>query len=323
MEAMERTLRTAQDADNVVTISMDAPGKSVNTCSPRFFADLAEALDSIERDRPAAVIFASAKARSFSAGVDLFEISTMTRDQVAELVALGQRLFDRIAGVAVPTVAAINGDCLGGGFELALACRYRVAANDPSISIGLPEIKLGLIPGWGGTTRLPRTIGLRRALPILLAGKIMPPRKAQRARLVDEIVRPEALLAAAKRVVLSGARRQEPSWIDGAAARLGPARHGLLAAARRKTMALTHGNYPAPLRLLEVIDAGYARGFAAGLEAERRAVVELSDTEAARNLIRLFFLRQGAKKGTAERLHAKPREVKHAAVIGGGTMGAG
>ena len=302
---------------------MDVPGKSVNTCSLQFFADLAETLDSIERDCPAGVIFASAKSRSFIAGVDLFEISTMTREQVTELIALGQQLFGRLAGVAVPTVAAINGDCLGGGFELALACRFRVAANDPSISIGLPEIKLGLIPGWGGTTRLPRAIGLRRALPILLAGKTMPPRKAQRARLVDEIVRPEALLAAAKRVVRSGAPRQEPSWIDGAVARLGPARRGILAAARRKTMALTYGNYPAPLRLLDVVDVGYARGFAAGLEAERRAVAELSDTEAARNLIRLFFLRQGAKKRAAEQLRAKPRDVTRAAVIGGGTMGAG
>src|SRR5512143_1002431 len=139
---MERTLRATHDADNVVTLWMDSPGKSVNTCSLQFFGDLAEALDSIERDRPAGVIFASAKARSFSAGVDLFEISTMTREQVTDLVALGQQLFDRIAGIAVPTVAAINGDCLGGGCELALACRYRVAANDPSLSIGLPEIKL-------------------------------------------------------------------------------------------------------------------------------------------------------------------------------------
>jgi len=320
---MERIIRTARDPDNVVTIWMDVPGKSVNTCSLQFFAELAEALDTIERKRPAGVIFASAKPRSFNAGVDLFEISTMTREQVTEFVALGQRLFDRLAGVVVPTVAAINGDCLGGGFELALACRYRVAVSDPSVSIGLPEIKLGLIPGWGGTTRLPRTIGLRRALPILLAGKTMPPRKAQRARLVDETVRPEALLAAAKRVVLSGRDRQGPSWIDGAAARFGPTRHGILAAARRKTMDLTHGNYPAPLKLLDVVDAGYARGFGAGLEAERRAVVALSDTEAARNLMRLFFLRQGARKRAAEPLHAKPREVTHAAVIGGGTMGAG
>ena len=320
---MERSLYATRDADNVATISMDAPGKSVNTCAPQFFAELAGALESIEDDRPAGVIFASAKPRSFNAGVDLFEISTMTREQVTELITVGQQLFVRIGRLAVPTVAAINGDCLGGGFELALACRYRVAADDASISIGLPEVKLGLIPGWGGTTRLPRIVGLRRALPILLAGKAMSPRKGQRARLVDEVVRPEALMAAAKRIALGGAPRQEPSWVESALARFGSARRSILGAARRKTMAVTHGNYPAPLKLLDVVEVGYAQGFAAGLQAERSAVVELSDTEAARNLIRLFFLRQGAKKRTADQLHATPREVRHAAVIGGGTMGAG
>ncbi len=320
---MEPALRSATDADNVVTIWMDTPGKSVNTCSPQFLADLAEALESIQRTRPAGVIFASAKARSFNAGADLHEVGAMTRDQIAAFVLEGQRRFDQIAGLAVPTVAAINGDCLGGGYELALACRHRVAADDPSISIGLPEVRLGLIPGWGGTTRLPRTVGLRHALPILLAGKSLPPRQARRAGLVEEIVRPETLLAAAKRLALSGAPSRHPPWLDDTLARLSPLRRRILAAARRKTLALTHGNYPAPLALLEAVETGYARGSAAGLAAERRAVLELRDTEAARNLIRLFFLRQGARKRAAEQLNAKPREVKCAAVIGGGTMGAG
>ncbi len=320
---MDPAIRNSTDADNVLTIWMDAPGKSVNTCSPQLFADLAQALDSIERDRPAGVIFASAKPRSFNAGADLFAIREMSREQVEKFVASGQLLFDRIARLSIPTVAAINGDCMGGGFELALACRYRVAAEDTSISIGLPEVKIGLIPGWGGTTRLPRLIGLRRALPILLAGKTMPPRKALRAGLVDETVRPEALLVAAKRVVLSGAEPRRPSWVDRAAGRLAAVRNRILDAAHRQTMQLTYGNYPAPLRLLDVVKTGFERGFEAGLEAERRAILELSDTEAARNLMRLFFLRQGAKKRASEHLTAKPNEVKHATVIGGGTMGAG
>ncbi len=319
----EPALRTTTDADGILTIWMDGPGKSVNTCSPQFFAEFAAVLESIERARPAGAIVASAKPRSFNAGADLFEIARMTADQVAEFVALGQRLFDRLARLDLPTVAAINADCLGGGFELALACRYRVAADDPSLSIGLPETKLGLIPGWGGTTRLPRTIGLRRALPILLAGKTLPPKKARRAGLVDEVVRPPALMAAAKRLALSRPPRQPPPWMDRVLAGVGLVRHRVLDASRRQTMALTHGHYPAPLTLLEVVDEGYAHGVAAGLAAERRAILELHDTEAARNLVRLFFLRQGARKRAAERLRAEPREVRHAAVIGGGTMGAG
>jgi 3-hydroxyacyl-CoA dehydrogenase/enoyl-CoA hydratase/3-hydroxybutyryl-CoA epimerase len=320
---MERAIRTTTDQDRIVTVWMDVPGKSVNTCGPQFFADLADALQAVEAIGPAGVIFASGKPRSFNAGADLFEIGRMTGEQVADFVALGQQLFDRIARLAVPTVAAVNGDCLGGGFELALACRYRVAADDPAISIGLPEVKLGLIPGWGGTTRLPRVIGLRRALPILLAGKTMPPRNARRAGLVDETVRPAALMAAARRLASAPAPARRPAWIDRAMGRFRLSRAPMLEAARRRTIALTHGHYPAPLKLLDVVDVGCARGVAAGLEAERRAILELRDTDAARNLMRLFVLRQGAKTRAAERLGAKPREVTQAAVIGGGTMGAG
>ena len=320
---MDPAVRTATDADNVTTIWMDVPGKAVNACSPQLLGELLEALVVVEHARPAGVIFASGKPRSFNAGADLFEVRGLTREQLAEYLARGHALFARIAHLPMPTVAAINGDCLGGGFELALACRHRLAADDGSISIGLPEVKLGLIPAWGGTTRLPRTIGLRRALPILLAGKTMPPRRAQRAGLVDEVVRPEALMAAAKRVVMSHAGGRHASWFDRAAASLSPLRSRILDAARRETIAKTHGNYPAPLRLLDVVRIGFERGFAAGLEEERRAILGLTETDAGRNLLRLFFLRQGAKKRAAERVAAQPHGVKYAAVVGGGTMGAG
>jgi 3-hydroxyacyl-CoA dehydrogenase/enoyl-CoA hydratase/3-hydroxybutyryl-CoA epimerase len=223
----------------------------------------------------------------------------------------------------MPTVAAINADCLGGGFELALSCRYRVAADETSISIGLPETKLGLIPAWGGTTRLPRLIGLPRALPILLAGKTMPPRKAQKAGLITEVVRPEALQAAAKRVATHGPKSRKPRLLDRAMSSVPALRRRVLETAKRQTLESTFGNYPAPLRLLDVLAAGYERGFHAGLDAERQALLDLSHTAACQNLIRLFFMKQGAKKRATEPLQAKPAEIKHAAVIGGGTMGAG
>jgi 3-hydroxyacyl-CoA dehydrogenase/enoyl-CoA hydratase/3-hydroxybutyryl-CoA epimerase len=320
---MNAVLRTTTDADRVLTVWMDLPGKSVNTCSPQFFEDLNRTLDAIERDRPAAVIIASAKAKSFNAGADLFEIRKMNREQLAEFVARGQAVFDRIAHLSIPTIAAINGNCMGGGFELSLACRYRVAVDDGSISIGLPETKLGLIPAWGGTTRLPRLIGLRRALPILLAGKTMPPKKAQRAGLVDEVVRPEALQAAAKRIVMSGRAPQRPSRIDGAIAGVTAIRTRVLATAERQTNEKSFGNYPAPSKVLDVVRIGYEQGVAAGLAAERTAIAELGETDAGRNLLRLFFLKQGAAKAAAAGINAKTREVKYAAVIGGGTMGAG
>ncbi|MEO6435112.1 MAG: 3-hydroxyacyl-CoA dehydrogenase NAD-binding domain-containing protein [Tepidisphaeraceae bacterium] len=320
---MERYVQTNIDADNVLTIEMDAPGKSVNTCSPQFLADLSDAIADAEQRRPAAVIFASAKPRSFNAGADLFEIRKMNREQVAEFLQLGQSIYARIETLPMPTIAAIGGDCLGGGFELALACRYRVAVDDGSINIGLPEVKIGLIPAWGGTTRLPRKIGLSRALPILLAGKTMPPKKAKRAGLVDETVRREALPAAAKRIALSGVKPVAPSMLDSVMTKFPTLRKRVLDAAEKQTREKTYDNYPAPLRLLEVVRTGYDKGAAEGFAAERSGLIDLSDDAAGRNLLRLFFLRQGAKKQAAEKLSAKAGEVKHAAVIGGGTMGAG
>jgi 3-hydroxyacyl-CoA dehydrogenase/enoyl-CoA hydratase/3-hydroxybutyryl-CoA epimerase len=318
-----QTLRMSTSPEGVATIFLDAPGKSVNTLSQLMLAELGEALSRIEKSMPKGVIFASAKGRSFIAGADLFEIKKMTPEQATKYLADGQALFTRIEKLPCPTVAAINGDCLGGGFELALACKARVAAEDASISIGLPEVKLGIVPGWGGTVRLPRLVGLADALPLLLAGKTLPPAKAKRAGLVDDVVRPEALLSAARRLMANPPRHRKPPLLRRAAAALGFTRGKILQAARNKTLEQTHANYPAPMRLIDVVATGWARGPAAGFDAERMALVELMATDAAKNLVRLFFLRQGAKKAIAEQVRAKPAEVKHAAVIGGGTMGAG
>jgi len=320
---MEPTVRAITDEQKIVTVWLDLPGKPVNTCSPQLLADLAQVLDSIERDQPAGVIFASAKARSFNAGADLFEIRKMTREQVSKYLGDGQALFNRISSLPMPTVAAINGDALGGGCELALACTYRVAADEGSISIGLPEVKIGLIPAWGGSTRLPRMLGLTKALPILLAGQTLPPRKAMKRGLVDEVVRPEALLSAARRLIVSRPPPRRPGMLDRIAVRIPKLRNRILTAAQRKTREATYGNYPAPLKLIDVVREGFERGAAAGFNAERCALSELTDTDATRNLMRLFFLRQGAKKWAGEQVRAQPAEVKYAAVVGGGTMGAG
>src|SRR3954471_1343485 len=243
-----QTLRTTTDPDGVLTVWLDVPDKGVNTIGPQVLADLSDALDGIERDKPKGVVFASAKARSFIAGADLFEIRKMDRAGVEHFLKTGQSVFDRIAKLPMPTVAAINGDCLGGGLELALACTRRVAADEPSINIGLPETKLGILPAWGGTVRLPRTIGMASALPLLLAGKTMPPRKAQKAGIVDEVVRPEALLLAARRRAPARPRGHGPSKVQRAAAAVPFARNRILAAAAADTQATTRGHYPAPLR---------------------------------------------------------------------------
>lgn len=320
---MEPAVRTSTDADNILTIELDVPGKPVNTCTPQLLAELSEVVDSLAKSNAAGVIIASAKARSFNAGADLFAIRDMDAAQARTYLGDGQALFERIARLSMPTVAAINGDCLGGGCELALACTYRVIADDGAISIGLPEVKLGLIPAWRGATRLPRMIGLTKALPILLAGETMSPLKAKQSGLVDEVVQPDALREAAKRLVMIRRPPQRPGLGQRLCAALPPLRYRTLEVARRRTMDRTFGNYPAPLRLLEVVKTGYEQGEAAGLAAEREAILQLTQTPATQNLLRLFFLRQGAKRRAAEALKAKPSPINDVAVIGGGTLGAG
>jgi 3-hydroxyacyl-CoA dehydrogenase/enoyl-CoA hydratase/3-hydroxybutyryl-CoA epimerase len=309
--------------DGIATITLDAPGKSVNTLSKLMLAELGDAISRLEQAPAKGLIFASAKKRNFIAGADLFEIKTMSSQEAEKYLADGQALFLRIENLSFPTVAAINGDCLGGGFELSLACKARVAADDASINIGLPEVKLGILPGWGGTVRLPRLIGLADALPLLLAGKTLPPAKAKRARMIDDVVRPEALLSAARRLALNLPVRRKAPFVRRVMAAIHFTREKMFRAARKQTLEQTSGNYPAPLRLIKVARTGWEHGATAGVAAERQALVELINTDASKNLGRLFFLKQGAKKAIAEQLHAKPTEVKYAVVVGGGTMGAG
>jgi 3-hydroxyacyl-CoA dehydrogenase/enoyl-CoA hydratase/3-hydroxybutyryl-CoA epimerase len=268
---------------------LDVPGKSVNTCTPQVLEELSAVLPPLAASRVKAVIIASAKPRSFNVGADLFAIRDMGSEEGKRYLALGQGVFQRLASLPVPTVAAINGHCLGGGMELALACTYRVAADDPAISLGLPEVTLGLIPAWAGTTRLPGMIGLEKALPILL-GRTVPPAEAKAIGMIDELVPRDALLDAARRLVTSG-RPPRRSTEEPAAAR-----ERLLEAARRDIQGRAPGHNAAPLRLLDVLRTGYERGFAAGLEAELEAILALRQTEATRDLMRLFFERQAAKR---------------------------
>ncbi len=318
-----RSISRTIDEHRVMIVTLDAPGKPVNTLTPEVLADLAEVVLAIEHDKPTGVIFTSAKAHNFCAGADLFAVKALPVDAADRFVGDGQELFERIAQLSVPTVAAINGDALGGGYELSLACRYRVAADDASISIGLPEVKIGLIPAWGGTTRLPRLIGLTKALPILLAGKTMPPRKAKKAGLVDDVVRPEALIAAAHRWLVSAPRRHHSSMLERGAMAISAVRRRILDTAEHRVLEQTHGHYPAPRELIGVVRGTYGRSVAEGLTAERQAIGRLMQSAECRELIRLFSLRQSSKKNVVANLSAKPSEVKYAAVVGGGVMGSG
>jgi 3-hydroxyacyl-CoA dehydrogenase/enoyl-CoA hydratase/3-hydroxybutyryl-CoA epimerase len=311
-------VRWELDADRVMHVWFDAPEKSVNTLSVATWQGLDAAVREIETARPVGVIFASAKPRSFIVGADLFELQAMADAQLDEYLVRGQRILDRIAALPIPTVAAINGDALGGGLELALACRFRVAADDPRAKLGLPEITLGLVPGWGGTLRLPRLLGLEPALALLLAGKPIPPGEAQAIGLVDRIVPRVQLDAAATGLVLAPpAVRERKHDADP------QERQATLDRCRADVRRRSGDHLPAPLRLVDIVETGFGEGLEAAAAAERRGLIDLRRTTATKHLLRLFFLRTAAKKAAAVEAAGRPRPVQRAVVIGGGTMGAG
>ncbi len=301
------------DSDNVATITIDVAGKSVNTLGRALWADLDHVIAAIESSARSGVIIASAKTNSFIAGADLHELAEVSVAELREYLRRGQLILDRLASLKCPTVAAINGHALGGGLEVALACTHRVAAGSGKF-IGLPETTLGLVPGWGGTQRLPRLIGLTPALELLVTGKSIGINEALADGVVDRTCPIGDLLSTAKNVLRDAPREQVmPDERDRAVFQ-----RFLLAAQSGMTRHL-----PAIMRAVDVTRVGWERGIAAGMEAEIDGLVELRDGTAGRHLLRNFFLKTSAKSLAGKGLAAKARSVTQVAVIGAGTMGAG
>ncbi len=316
------------DDDNVVWLVFDRPDSKVNLLSADVMARLDELIGEIERLQDErgirAVIVRSAKDGTFIAGADVNEIAGI-RDATEGYDAsrTGQRIFRRLELLSVPTVAAIDGLCLGGGTELALACDYRLASDRPQTKIGLPEVRLGIIPGFGGTTRLPRLIGLTQALPIILTGQPVSASKARRIGMVDEAVHPAILYDRAKKAALAGRlspRRKRPlrlrlldETIPGRALALNRARAGV--------MKETHGHYPAPLLALDVIRSSLGQPLDVAFELEARGIGSLLASPVSKHLIHVFHLMEGARKAGPQGV--RPQPVRRVAVLGAGVMGGG
>src|SRR5690349_22464836 len=182
-------------ADGVVVATLDREGQSVNALSQDMLIELGQLLERLAIDPPKGVVFRSGKASGFVAGADIREFQQFDADgSVADALFRGQDVFRKLAELPCPTIAAIHGFCMGGGTELALACRYRVASNDPSTRIGLPEVKLGIYPGWGGSVRLPRLVGAPAAMDVMLTGRNLSPSAAKAIGLVDRVVEPSELM---------------------------------------------------------------------------------------------------------------------------------
>lgn len=316
-----RNLRLERTPDGLAMLTFDRPDSSANIFDLETMDGLAAALDALRADPPRALMLVSAKPRIFVAGADIQAFAAVTDGDAARaLSARGQEVFNRLADLPFPTVAAIHGQALGGGCEVALACDWRIASDTRETRIGLPEIQLGILPAWGGCHRLPRLVGLPAALDVILAGKTLSAYSAKKTGLVDRLVPREHFARLALELAANG-KRPAPSFrfTD-----LAPVRAVVAARARKLTRVRTHGHYPAPPRALEVILGGFGRPREAALRLEREALAELMPTPECRNLTRVFLLQERAKKLRVEDAPAgKPAPVSRMAVIGAGVMGAG
>ncbi|MGZ8851110.1 MAG: 3-hydroxyacyl-CoA dehydrogenase NAD-binding domain-containing protein [Thermoanaerobaculia bacterium] len=306
---------------DLVVLWFDLPGEKVNKFSSTVMIEFAGIVESLERANDIKrIVLASGKPNIFIAGADVSEFGRATSpEQAKEYTRFGQQTFHRFSKLPQTKVAAINGAALGGGCELAISCDWRVMSDNPKAQIGLPEVKLGIFPAWGGVTKLPRLIGLPGALDIILQGKTLDGKRARRAGLVDEVAPAAILLEVAKSFSTRGRRQggdRTKFYIEGNPI----SRSIIFSQARKAVLKQTHGQYPAPLKAIEVMEYGMSNGVERGLEREVEEVAPLIMGDVAKNLVRLFFLMEESKK---DKIAAKPLDVHEAGVLGAGVMGGG
>ena len=302
-------------ADGVLLLSFDRAESTVNTFSQDVMLELGSILERIAMEPPKGLVVRSAKA-AFAAGADLKSLQELDRrGQVGDFIHLGQQVFQKIAELPCPTVAAIHGFCMGGGTEISLACRYRVAASDARI--GLPEIKLGIFPGWGGSARLPRLVGAPAAFDMMLTGRTLSASAARGIGLVDKVVEPAMLVDAAVALLQRGVQRPFKQRFMGWATNTLLARK-ILAPMLVKQVArkAPKAHYPAPYALISAWERSGGAGIQGRIAAEKRAVVKLASTPTAKNLIRVFFLQERLKS-----VGGKESGIHKVHVVGAGVMG--
>ncbi len=315
--AESSTWSVTLDADRIAWLVCDTPGSSTNVLCAAVLGDLATQLKDITVSRPAGVVVHSAKKSGFIAGADIKEfLKIRSPDEGYELIRAGQTVLQQLEDLPCPSVAALHGFALGGGLELALACTYRVGADDPSLSLGFPEVLLGIHPGFGGTVRSVQLIGVRPALDLMLKGKSYKGSRALAVGLIDELVPPRELLERAKSLLLRAPPKTTAPFVD-KLLNMPPVRPFI---ARQAASTLRHSvrrdQYPAPYAIVDLWQRHGAAG-AQSYEAEARSVSELMCTPTSRNLVRVFML-QDRLKGLGGK---SPAEFRHVHIIGAGVMG--
>jgi 3-hydroxyacyl-CoA dehydrogenase/enoyl-CoA hydratase/3-hydroxybutyryl-CoA epimerase len=312
---------TIERSGDLATVWFDLPGEKVNKFSSGVLREFSSVLDEIASSREIRkVVFASRKPGIFIAGADVTEFTTVSGvDAAKAYIRLGQEVFTKLASLPQTTVAAIAGACLGGGCEMAISCDWRVMSDSPRAQIGLPEVKLGIFPAWGGTSKLPRLIGLPAALDIILNGRTLDGKRAKKTGLVDEVVEQGIVMEVARKFAERG-KRTTPGrtkfYIEGNPI----ARNVIFGKARKAVLSQTHGNYPAPLKAIDVMEFAMSAGVERGMAREVEEAAELVNNEVAQNLVRLFFLMEESKK---DPYAVKPAAVDYVGVLGAGVMGGG
>jgi 3-hydroxyacyl-CoA dehydrogenase/enoyl-CoA hydratase/3-hydroxybutyryl-CoA epimerase len=313
--------------DGIAILTMDVPGETMNTLKMEFGEQVSQVLDEIRgNDKIKGVVVISGKANSFVAGADISMLDSCTSADEAETIASGgQQIFQQIEDMPQTFVAAIHGPALGGGLELALACHYRVCSDDNRTQLGLPEVQLGLLPGSGGTQRLPRLIGIQQAMKMMLTGASVRAKQAKKYGIVDDMVPRSILLdvaiSYAKKAKL---HRKGPKlnlmgkFLEGTVM----GRNMLFSQARKQTLSKTQGNYPSPPRIIDTIETGMSKGIVKGMKAEARHFGQLVMSPESAQLRNLFFATTEMKKesGVSGVAAGKLQKV---GILGGGLMGGG
>lgn len=318
-----QALALAMRSDNIAVITIDVPGETVNTLRAEFAMQMSGILAQLQAYPPVnGAIIVSGKPASFIVGADIGMLAACENAKAAEQLAqTGQQVLAALAALPFPVVAAINGDCLGGGLELALACDYRVCSDDDSTRLGLPEVQLGLLPGAGGTQRLTRLIGVDRALELILTGRHVRPMQARRIGIVDEVVPTDVLIDAAIRQIRQGKRPVASASWRHRLLMLPYLRRWFFQRVERIAQAKAQGHYPAIGQILAAVRAGLEHGETAGYQQEAAAFGHLVMSPPSRALRRLFFIQQRLKKNTATATPAN--RLRQVGVVGGGLMGSG
>jgi 3-hydroxyacyl-CoA dehydrogenase/enoyl-CoA hydratase/3-hydroxybutyryl-CoA epimerase len=324
------------DEHRIGWITFDDPDRSANVLTEpvmrRFGETLDEARAAAREGRIRVLVVRSGKPGSFIVGADIDAIASIEDPAEAEAkIRMGQAVFNDLAAMTIPTVAAVHGTCVGGGFELALACRHRLLSDSKRTSLQFPEVMLGILPAWGGTTRLPRLIGLQASLDMLLTGRKRDARAAKRMGIATDVLPADLFETKVSERALDLAskgahqeKRLRPGLLRSAIDGTAPGRAVTLAIARRKVISSTGGHYPAPLRILDVLKKHAGGSVEESLAAEARAAAELVVSPVCKNLIHVYYLREAARKGTGVPMaDVEPQPVGVLGILGAGVMGGG